>query len=61
MPRRAMPPAMHRAPTISASSDAKATRASGSSPATGMTAAATTGATAESGPRTRIREGPKTA
>ncbi len=56
-----MPPAMQRAPTISASSDAKATRASGSSPATGITAAATTGATAESGPRTRIREGPKTA
>ena len=32
-----------------------------SSPASGTTAAATTGATAESGPSTRIRDGPNTA
>ena len=38
-----------------------ATRSAGSAPASGITAAATSGATAESGPRTRIRDGPNTA
>ena len=39
---------------------ASAMRSSTLAPASGMIAAATTGETAESGPSTRMRDGPKT-
>jgi hypothetical protein len=47
-------------PTVSASSPASATRASGSAPASGTIAAATSGQTAESGEMIKMREGPST-
>jgi hypothetical protein len=57
----ATPPTRHSAPTITASIPAMAIRESGSAPASGMMAAATSGAMAESGATTRIRDGPNTA
>ena len=48
------------APTRSASIAAVSIRSATLAPASGMIAAATTGDTAESGPSTRMREGPKT-
>ena len=44
-----------------ARSPATATRSDAFEPAIGITAAAMRGASAESGPRTRIRDGPKRA
>ena len=57
-PNRARPPASMIAPTTRASSPASATRWSGSAPASGMIAAATSGQTAESGLMIRMRLGP---
>ena len=56
-----MPATMQTTPTSTASVAAVVTRSSGSAPATGTIAARTSGATAESGASTRIREGPTSA
>ena len=58
-PKRATPPASMIDPTRMASRPASAIRSEASPPtASGTIAAATSGATAESGPRMRIRDGP---
>ena len=58
-PNRATPPANMIAPTMIASSPASAMRDDASpGSASGTIAAATSGETAESGPSTRIRDGP---
>ena len=59
-PRRSTAASARIPPTSSASSAAVSIRAVALAPAMGMIAAATTGDTAESGPNTRMREGPKT-
>lgn len=60
-PSRKSRPAMRNPPIRMASSPASATAWSGSRPASGSTAAAIMGASDESGPTMRTREGPKTA
>ena len=60
-PKRANPAPMHSTPAITAIAAAAAARASGSCPATLTTAARIKGDSDESGPSTRIREGPSTA
>ena len=60
-PRRRMPPSSRIAPTMIASSPASATARSSLPSARGRTDAAMIGASAESGPSTRMRDGPNTA
>ena len=62
-PRRAKPAAMHSAPMSSASIEASATALAGSAWAStsGRSAAAISGPSAESGPSTRMRDGPNSA
>ena len=61
MPTRSSPPTIRISPTSTASSPARASAWSGSPAANGMTAAPMIGASDESGPRTRIRDGPTSA
>ena len=60
-PRRRRPPSRRIAPTMIASSPASATARSSLPSARGRTDAAMMGASAESGPSTRTRDGPNTA
>ena len=60
-PARATPAPMHSAPVRRASSEASATARAGSPSALESTATAMSGASAESGPSTMMRDGPKTA
>ena len=60
-PKRSRPAATHSTPAMTASMPASATACSGSPAARGMIVAAISGASDESGPRTRIRLGPKIA
>ena len=62
-PSFATAPTIMNAPTMSASIDASATARFGSppAPASGMIVAAIIGPSEESGPSTRIRDGPNTA
>ncbi len=60
-PNRAIPAAAMSAPTRRARRPARPIAVALSPAASGTTAAAISGASDESGPRTRIRDGPKTA